>query len=279
MKNYGCKSGREGFSLIEVLVVIAIIGLLVALLLPAVQAARESARRSQCLNNLKQHGVALNTYSTSVDAFPIGYIFWPKSSGVAPGWAWSTAILPQLEQGPIYSAININVPIDLPANITARTSALSIYVCPSDRKTGVFTRTSQLAGGPIDVTTISYAASQGVSNSGTGVGMFQPNKSTRPRDLKDGASNTIALGERPSFVVQNAWVGALSDGQGGEQVLASSLDPSAASSSAFSGPHSGVVQFLMADGSARPIKMTINPKVFQALTTRSGREVIDQNAY
>jgi prepilin-type N-terminal cleavage/methylation domain-containing protein len=185
---------RRGFTLIELLVVISIIGVLVALILPAVQSAREAARRTQCLNNLKQHGIALNTYITSNDALPIGYTSWPNSSGVAPGWAWSAAILPQLEQGPTYSSINIILPIDFPHNVTARTAAQAIYICPSDRQTGVFTTTSQFVDGPIEACTVSYAASEGASSSGSGIGLFLANKSVKPRDFKDGASNTIALG-------------------------------------------------------------------------------------
>ncbi len=276
-------TAKSGFTLIEVLVVIAIIGVLVALIMPAVQSAREAARRTQCLNNLKQHGIALNTYITSNDALPIGYISWSSSSGVAPGWAWSAAILPQLEQGPTYSSINIKLPIDFPDNVTARTATQAILICPSDRQTGVFTTISQLTGGPIEASTVSYAASQGVSSSSSGLGLFVPNLSVKPRDMKDGASSTIALGERASFVVQNAWAGALSNGGSGQQVLAqplpSGLNPVGVSPATFSSPHPNLVQFLMADGSARTMKTTINPSVFQALTTRDGHEVISQDSY
>ncbi len=107
--------------------------------------------------------------------------------------------------------------------------------------------------------------------------------SVKPRDMKDGASSTVALGERASFVVQNAWAGALSNGGSGQQVLAqplpSGLNPVGVSPATFSSPHSGLVQFLMGDGSARPIKTTINPSVLQALTTRDGRETISQDSY
>jgi prepilin-type N-terminal cleavage/methylation domain-containing protein len=275
------RTRQHGFTLIEVLVVIAIIGTLVALLMPAVQYARESSRRASCLNNLKQHGIALNSYVTSVDALPIGYISWPGQT--APGWAWSAAVLPQLEQGPTYNAININLPIDVVANFTARTATQSIYVCPSDQQTGSFTTKSQLASGPVEASTISYAASQGANTTRTGIGLFLQNKSVRPKDMKDGASNTIAVGERSSSVVQNAWAGAITNGGGGAQVLAqpspAGLNPSSPSPTAFSSAHSGLVQFLMGDGSARPIGVSVNAAVFQALTTRAGGEVISQGSY
>jgi len=274
----------RGFTLIEVLVVIAIIGVLVALLLPAVQAAREAARRTQCQNNLKQIGLAMNGYVTLGESFPIGYLAWPNPpGGAAPGWAWSAAVLPQLEQVPISNALNINLPIDLPANATARTSALAVHVCPSDRNTGAFGVNSQVSGGPIEAQTTSYAANGGTTGATQPNGMFRMNKSVKPKDVKDGLSNTFAAGERGSFVVQNAWAGALGDGRGGVEVLAtvSTTGPGPAnpSPSSFLGPHTGLTYFVMADGSVHPIKATINPTVYRALATRNGREVIDQGAY
>jgi prepilin-type N-terminal cleavage/methylation domain-containing protein/prepilin-type processing-associated H-X9-DG protein len=275
---------NRAFTLIEVLVVISIIGILVALLLPAVQAARESGRRAHCLNNLRQIGLALGGYITVTEAFPIGYIAWNSPPGsVAPGWAWSAAILPQLELQPTYSAINVNLPIDLPANATARTTALMNWVCPSDRQTGQFATTSQFFNDTVAAQTTSYAANQGNGAISSGNGLFQANKALRPKDIKDGMTSTLAAGERASFIVRNAWAGALSDGRGELQVLAQAttdgLNPIAASPSVFSGPHPGVVQFLMADGSARPVGTGVNPMVLQALASRNGRELIDQGSY
>jgi prepilin-type N-terminal cleavage/methylation domain-containing protein len=272
------------FSLIELLVVIAIIGILVALTLPAVQSAREAARRGGCENNLKQIGLATHSYLTLGDAYPIGYIAWPNPpGGAAPGWAWSTAILPQLEEGALYNAININLPIDVAANATAQTTALAIYVCPSDTNTGAFSVTSQVAGGPIEARTTSYAANGGTAGASKPNGLFLMNKSVRARDVKDGASNTLATGERGAFVVRNAWAGAVGDGRGGAGVLAivsnTGPDPASPSPSSFLGPHTGLTQFLMGDGSVHAIKSSINPTVYRALATRNGREVIDQGSY
>ena len=133
------------------------------------------------------------------------------------------------------------------------------------------------------MSTISYAASQGVSSARNGIGLFVANKSTNPKDIRDGESNTIAIGERSCLVAQNAWAGAISNGSGGLQVLAqplpTGLNPSATSAATFSSPHVGLVQFLMADGSGRPLKITINPAVLQALTTRSGGEINSSDSY
>jgi len=128
--------GRRAFTLIELLVVIAIIAVLIALLLPAVQAAREAARRSQCVNNLKQLGLAVHNYASSYGCFP------PQCSGpeVAgtysynSGWTfgWPVAVLPQMEQQPVFNAFNFyNFAID-PANSTVGYTQLAMLLCPSD---------------------------------------------------------------------------------------------------------------------------------------------------
>jgi prepilin-type N-terminal cleavage/methylation domain-containing protein/prepilin-type processing-associated H-X9-DG protein len=126
---------RRGFTLIELLVVIAIIGVLIALLLPAVQAAREAARRAQCVNNLKQIGIALHNYNGAVGSLPWGDGPWWIE------WSAQTLLLPYLEQGPIYNAINFgnalpfggaSYVINHPVNTTAAYAKLSVLLCPSD---------------------------------------------------------------------------------------------------------------------------------------------------
>jgi prepilin-type N-terminal cleavage/methylation domain-containing protein len=108
---------RGGFTLIELLVVIAIIAVLIALLLPAVQSAREAARRSQCVNNLKQIGLALHNYHSTFDTFPMGVSAsnntWNSSNGCSAqvtwnGWSVHALMLPYLEAVPIYNAINFS---------------------------------------------------------------------------------------------------------------------------------------------------------------------------
>ena len=104
----------RAFTLIELLVVIAIIAVLIALLLPAVQAAREAARRSQCLNNLKQIGLAMHNYHGTHDTFPPGYISntqgnQPTGQEIGPGWGWGAMLLDNLEQGPLYNSVNFSL--------------------------------------------------------------------------------------------------------------------------------------------------------------------------
>src|ERR1700712_2295589 len=102
---------RRAFTLVELLVVIAIIGVLVALLLPAIQAAREAARRSQCKNNLKQIGLALHNFESARRSFPPGFTSTPKNNvvnaeGTGPGWGWGAHILPYLEESSLFQQID-----------------------------------------------------------------------------------------------------------------------------------------------------------------------------
>ncbi len=128
----------RGFTLIELLVVISIIGVLVALLLPAVQAAREAARRAQCVNNLKQIGLALFNYESANGVFPPGYIDAQNNPNFTPdldmgqGWGWAAQSLPFQEQQPLYSAINFSLGIRSASNSTAVVTSLNVYQCPSD---------------------------------------------------------------------------------------------------------------------------------------------------
>ncbi len=144
----------RGFTLIELLVVIAIIAVLISLLLPAVQSAREAARRAQCVNNLKQMGIALHNYHDSLLIFPPGYIaaskFIDAETDTAPGWSWASMILPQLDQAPLYSSINVYLPIQAAANATATQTILSVFLCPSDQlpSSGTFPVTDGL-GNPV----------------------------------------------------------------------------------------------------------------------------------
>jgi prepilin-type N-terminal cleavage/methylation domain-containing protein/prepilin-type processing-associated H-X9-DG protein len=208
----------SGFTLIELLVVIAIIAVLIALLLPAVQSAREAARRAQCTNNMKQISLALHNYISSNDALPVVANLWFLNKTVATTWGlWSpqTKLLPYMEQGPIYNAININMPCkwtDGGAFVNHSLSATRIasFLCPS----------SPLARGTIDCLSQfqdpgnNYFASTGATTHfemynganglfgvyqgpmGTGTGCWeQPTPALSIRDISDGTSNTVAFGE------------------------------------------------------------------------------------
>jgi len=144
MRSVSARRRSQGFTLIELLVVIAIIGVLIALLLPAVQAAREAARRSQCVNNLKQLGLAVQNYASATQVLPAQSIWNLASTPGAWGpWfpSWSASILPQMEQTPMFNAINFSLYIlpggtgqiwDTNANVTVGSMQPGIFLCPSE---------------------------------------------------------------------------------------------------------------------------------------------------
>jgi prepilin-type N-terminal cleavage/methylation domain-containing protein/prepilin-type processing-associated H-X9-DG protein len=217
----------RGFTLIELLVVIAIIAVLIALLLPAVQSAREAARRMQCVNNLKQIGLALHNYHDALSIFPPGYIaaskFIDGETDTAPGWSWASMILPQLDQAPLYSSINVYQPIQAAANTTATQTILSAFLCPSDQLPagGTFPVTDGLGNTVATVAPSSYAActgsdaadvALGLNNDGSGNGLFFRNSGVRIAAITDGTSQTIAILERAWGDTEGTWTGAVAGG-------------------------------------------------------------------
>ena len=131
---------RSAFTLIELLVVIAIIAVLISLLLPAVQSAREAARRAQCVNNLKQLGLAVHNYHDINQVLPAEGVFLGAASTTVPGqgegwgWcaSWAVVILPHLEQTAVYNSFNFNRSADVPANYTVGFNKIASLICPSD---------------------------------------------------------------------------------------------------------------------------------------------------
>ncbi len=223
---------RRGFTLIELLVAISIISLLIALLLPAVQQAREAARRAQCKNNLKQIGLALHSYHDAHNTFPPGIVkIWPIPAPPIPirnHFGWSAFILPQLDQGPLYNKIDFTRPLtDGDISITGLASvgnalvaatSLTVFRCPTETGPTHFiqdlSRQNQCAAhvNPVltNQATSNYAGNEGIGINmiivpGVGTvasnaspyaeGVLITNRSIRIGDITDGSSQTFLVGE------------------------------------------------------------------------------------
>ena len=307
---------RLGFTFIELLVVIAIIAILIALLVPAVQKVREAAARTQCANNLKQTALALHNCHDSKKVFPSGYrasaAYVDGASDTAPGWGWAAYLLPYIEQGNLFSSINLNLPVESPVNAPAIRAVLAAYRCPSDLGPPAAFAVPDGFGNTLALAApSSYAACVGGDESGadgpTGLGIFYRNSSTRITDITDGSSNTIMIGERAWGNANGIWAGVVTNGV----ILRGNQNPCPGNGAGsypasvlvqahghlnnattdtdgglddFSSFHPGGSNFAFADGTVRFLRSvsgdlpsgsyTTNSLILQALSTRANGEAV-----
>ena len=288
---------RRGFTLVELLVVIAIIGILVGLRLPAVQAAREAARRAQCTNNLRQIGLGLTNYESSFKRFPSGWVDNFRSNQTTqPGWAWGHSMLPFIEQGPLYQQIDHRFDVD---SVTARpflTSVVPTFLCPSDPGDSTFEigqdtgeeEEEEHVGHNVDegpklfrIAKANYVGVFGTLEIGenpyNGDGVFFGNSAIRARDIVDGLSNTMIVGERSSRLGGSVWHGVVPEAAEPLARFLGSTDHTPNSPVGhfddFSSRHEAGAHFIFADCSTRILSNSIDIKVYQALATRANAEV------
>jgi hypothetical protein len=215
------------------------VGVLVALLLPAVSSAREAARRSQCVNNLKQIALAMHNFHAAMNTFPRAAI---ADGNGKPLLSWRVALLPYIEQHELYHRFKLDQPWDSPHNKALLKEMPATYLCPNRAKAEPFTTTYELFVGPDAV--------------------FEKDQDLGVRAITDGTSNTIMVVEAKEAV---PWT----------KPADLSFDPAAAPSLYGAGSsHPGGFNASMGDGAVRFIRNTIDPKVFRALITRASGEVI-----
>jgi prepilin-type N-terminal cleavage/methylation domain-containing protein/prepilin-type processing-associated H-X9-DG protein len=221
------RTTRPGFTLIELLVVVSIVSILIALLLPAIQAAREAARRIQCANNLKQLGLGLLQYESVHAVFPPSLVLGGVGNKITwfGGWSVNARILAFVEQGALYNAINWSSAYQLPMNLTAATTSISVFICPSELSPEPFA----YGFGNTGVTSYGWCLGDwyvwGGFNKFPGRTAFSPNLSRRQSDFGDGLSNTILASEVRARQYQFTDCGNLSGINNPGQIPAPTIPP------------------------------------------------------
>ena len=292
---------RRAFTLIELLVVISIIGLLTALILPAVQSAREAGRRSQCTNNLRQVGIALQSYHEAQRTFPCGG--YEIRGTYKPGWeslpakererwtapeareyAWSMMLLPQLERADLYAAIDRSKAYDDKANWEAARMIIPVYLCPSGANKGTMTTPFGAADKEFQCARLHYGGiyseslnfpgrttPRQVEPSGMGPkGIMVYSKSYSIDQVTDGLSNTLICAEDTLFYDGN-WINA-------RNVFSQDYiinDPAnKGKQNTMAGEHIGGVMGLCADGSVHFLANETENKILSAICTRALGEIV-----
>ncbi len=308
---------RKGFTLVELLVVIAIIGILVGLLLPAVQAAREAARRMQCQNNLKQIALASHNFESSMKFLPPAFIGDNSENSTLNSWpTWGAILLPYIEQGNVLDLWDQKrlVGYQPPA---AYQTEIATYLCPSRPPAVLSLNDFQILDGSRPGGALTdYAASFGthaaftdsdgaiipalptaISVDSVGPLLEKYRNQITFATILDGTSNTTLFGEksiRPNSLrgknedrsiysqnrnTQRRMMGISFRNGDVRPLLPTNNQTIPFANSSFGGPHAGLTQFVFADGSVRGVSTTTDILVLTALATRAGREVVDANAF
>jgi prepilin-type N-terminal cleavage/methylation domain-containing protein len=298
------RNAKRGFTLVELLVVIAIIGILIALLLPAVQAAREAARRMACSNNLKQIGLAIHNYEQANKCMPVSWSYRPGyPADVGKRRSWTVMILPYLEKSTIYTKIDMTQTMLVAPNLPLIQENLEVVLCASDGNARKPLKRTDAAANIVLALT-SYAGCVGDHYNNVDEGNGYPPRygngsidaaTTRGvlsrygysapfADITDGLSRTFAVGEVvPSWCVWQDW---------GHQSFATTayplnyrnrdfamgvLPPTDANNSiGFRSLHASGAQFAFCDASVQFINEAIDVLIYRALASRAGREIVGE---
>jgi prepilin-type N-terminal cleavage/methylation domain-containing protein len=272
------KRNRAAFTLIELLVVIAIISVLIALLLPAVQSAREAARRCQCINNMMQLGIAIKNYEAAHEVLPPGTID-PTSPIVnqPKGYhvSWMIQLLPFVEQRSIFTNWNFATSVYSPQNSTASGMSVNSFVCPSDPNV------RPAGGGMSNYVGCHHDVEAPIAVNNNGV--FFLNSKVRFEDIEDGTSNTIFLGEKRKSSTDLGWAsGTRSTLRNTGTPINGTLIPAPTNKDpvgGFSSFHAGGADCGFGDGSVRFLRSSISPNVLRLLGNRADGEMVSADTF
>lgn len=297
---------RRAFTLVELLVVIAIIGVLVALLLPAVQAAREAARRTQCRNNLKQIVLSLHNYHDTYQVLPICYPHTPANVGNARRWNWIPMALPFMEDSGMHQQMDFTVASWQGPNLQFIQRHHPKYLCPSNPHGKVLREEEFFAAPTYAISQADYAACIGDYKNATGTGQSpdygnlvtpEPVRgmigrwtwSAKFKDCTDGLSNTFLIGECiGAWCICQNWgcqsfgttahpINFRNDSFGSNQsVWPTQANPRWDESIGFRSLHPGGCHFGYSDGSIDFLNQSIDGVVYRALASREGGEPINR---
>ena len=303
--NYQNKNAA--FTLVELLVVIAIIGILIGMLLPAVQAVREAARRTQCANNCRQIGLAALNHESAAMKFPSGWAIGVENDPLAePGWGWGAQLLPYMEQSNVSDRIDFTVAIDDPVHSAIIQSEMNVFLCPSDPADSVLNLDSHVEGsdhddddhakllpdddddhdddhdhGELLVSRNNYSGCFGnieIEDAPLdGNGIMYANSKITFGAITDGSSNTLMFGERTNELGTISWAGMVPevDEPFARVVGITDHTPnhSAMHFDDFRSHHTGGINATYGDCSTHFISDSIDFEAYQALGSRNGGEV------
>ena len=278
---------QSAFTLVELLVVIAVIGVLVALLLPAVQSAREAARRMSCQNNLKQISLALQNYYNTFQAFPPGGRW-------ASDWSWSALCLPYLEEQAAHDLVDFDYGYNTAPNLHAIKTFIATYQCPTATVNQLVTCCQALPGvedaAETNYTAIATHRPVWYGDDRNGTGIMYDLSAVRVKDIKDGTSHTLLVGEtetdqddpfKQTYSGSSACPGARCHvGKFWMAVNRVTTAYGINSNAVFldAGTHSlhiGGANFSFADGHVAFLAESVDQTVLTALTTRAGGEIVE----